>query len=513
MLKAYKASTSCLAEHVQAFGNEHRTTANIKKSELLHLTALFGSEELPAGTAGRSSMTELIQHIRSDNSGLFSNDDRNCLMEAAVARLSGATSEDFTQAMHGSQKSQTHLASHNYLDDQQWDYVLDTTKTLKNKMTFISKIWLQQWGLRYPSAPTFRSGLALLLVCSKLDCDPTAAYQHLQAFMAEFRKLRSLYSGEASVKVFPEDPSDFKTSHPACLGDYVECRIEVAAIIELARPRAIPCKLSNSSLAASSSRRPSALTSSSSTGPLHANDMLRGLLQFALAGGSDLQLSPPSAGGTRSKKPAALTMSPATAPSGDLPAITDVSSHREHRLSKEAASLLMPTAAEDEEDEDEEDEPAAAASVDKIAEQTAAFIEARKEENKKKKQKELDKKMKEAQKAAAATTQPKRRRIVGKSPATLLAEPMGTSQKVLKRPGARKQPMTLAETFKKMIADRLQLSRNAFCSRAYTAGKAEAKRSGKAMPGQNAFARAQHKKAGELWKRLSEGGEAGTDVD
>ena len=73
--------------------------------------------------------------------------------------------------------------------------------------------------------------------------------------------------------------------------------------------------------------------------------------------------------------------------------------------------------------------------------------------------------------------------------------------------------MTLAESLKKMIADRLQLSRNAFCSRAYTAGRAEAKRSGKSKADQAAFARTQHQKAGELWKRLSEEGVKGEDVD
>ena len=71
MLKAYKASISFLAERVEAVGAQHRSNENIKNSELLHLNSLFRAEEVPPGAEGRTSMTELIQHIRTDSSNIF----------------------------------------------------------------------------------------------------------------------------------------------------------------------------------------------------------------------------------------------------------------------------------------------------------------------------------------------------------------------------------------------------------------------------------------------------------
>ena len=59
--------------------------------------------------------------------------------------------------------------------------------------------------------------------------------------------------------------------------------------------------------------------------------------------------------------------------------------------------------------------------------------------------------------------------------------------------------MTLEEVFKKMVDERSTLSRNAFCSRAYSAGKAVDKRSGKNEQEQIAFAKEQHAKASKLW--------------
>ena len=353
-------------------------------------------------------------------------------MEAAIARLGGDTSDDVTPNMHGSQKSQTHLASHNYLTSEQWDFLQDETKSLKLKQTYLSKVWLK-WGLRFPSAPTFRSGLALLMVSSKCDCgDPVAAYQHLQSFTTEFRKLRGLYPGEPSVKKFHEDPGDFKKIHPTLLGEYVECRVNVADILETSHKRATPCKRSNSSLAGSSSMRPSASPSSSSDSS--RDNMMLSLLQFALQGGNNLQLSPPSA--DRKRRPAALTMSPGPAPKAlKLQAIEDRQPPQEHRVSEEAASLMRP--APGSEEGDEEEEPADL-EADQVAQQTAAFIAARKEKNKREKEKEQAQLAKKAADAAAnrpGAACPIKRRIYGKKPASMLTLSVLTKQ----REAAKKQ--------------------------------------------------------------------------
>ena len=65
MLKAYKASVSFIEEHKAALGPAHRSVVNSIRTEILHLTKLFRSEELPT-CGGRESITELIKHIRAD---------------------------------------------------------------------------------------------------------------------------------------------------------------------------------------------------------------------------------------------------------------------------------------------------------------------------------------------------------------------------------------------------------------------------------------------------------------
>ena len=281
MLQAYKASVSFIEEHKAALGPDHRTVASSVRTEILHLTKLFRSEELPTG-GGRQSITELIKHMRADVSNTFSSEVRGSLIEAAIARLSGDTGDDVISTSHGAQKSQTHLAGHNYHVSDDWDFFMDPPKSLKQKMTVMSKAWLK-WGLRFPSAPTFRSGLSMLAVCCKLDLSPTQAHEHMLEFTKEFRKLRSLYPGDATLKVFPVDPSDFKSTHPENIGDYVECRVDKTAIIELAHPKSIPCKTTNASLT------PKKSSSSSSTSLCDGSreGLLRGLLGMVLGEGGD----------------------------------------------------------------------------------------------------------------------------------------------------------------------------------------------------------------------------------
>lgn len=280
MLNAFKASIAFLQEHKQALGANHKTTNVTVKSELLHLTKLFRNEPMIFDDpASRSAITSLIQHMRACISNIFTHDEIQQLIEIAASRLT-SQSDDVILTSHGSQKQQTHLHSHRYLTSPQWDYLMDETITFKAKHTFLSKAWLA-WGLRYPSGPTFRSGLALLAVASKLDeHGPNKMHEHLLAFQKEFRKLREIYPGTATQKVFPSLTTDFQTIHPNLLGEVVECRADTSKITELSHPSSIPVKLTNASLhqgASSSSSSPSSKTSSTIE-----NDMLRNMLNFAL---------------------------------------------------------------------------------------------------------------------------------------------------------------------------------------------------------------------------------------
>lgn len=423
MLKAYKASVSFIEEHKAALGPDHRTVANSIKTEILHLTKLFRSEELPTGE-GRQSITELIKHIRSDGSGTFSSETKGSLIEAAIARLAGDTGDDVISTAHGTQKSQTHLAGHNYHDSDDWEFFMDPTNSLKQKMTGMSKTWLK-WGLRFPSAPTFRSGLSMLVVCCKLDLSPTQAREHMLEFTNEFRKLRGLYPGAATLKVFPVDPADFKSTHPEHIGDYVECRVHKAAIIELAHPTSIPCKTSNASL------NPSKSSSSSSTSNCGGSreSLVRGLLDMVL-GERGFSLSPgilsPTPRKTRRAAPLALADREEQLEVANVDRSIELTPEAavpppivsRESISDEAESLLLPAG--------HAEPDAAVVPVDSVAEQTANFIKNRKAKNAALKEKEKI----AALKAACGHDQPIKKRLNGKrSPVELLAGGVTTKQK------------------------------------------------------------------------------------
>lgn len=409
MLSSYKASISFLQEHRLAVGKDHKSIVATTRSEVLHLNRLFRTEPLDIDDpSARAAITAVIQHLRADMSGIFSDVDRQQLIETAASRLS---SQSDTVSGHGSQKSQTHLTSHRYLTSSQWDYIMDETHSLKAKQTFLSKVWIG-WGLRYPSGPTFRSGLALLAVASKLaEHAPDKMHAYLLEFQSEFRKLRELYPGDATMKVFPASPTDFKTMYPSMLDEPVECRLDTSKILELSHPRAIPVKGTNASL--TGSHGPSTRSSSSASTPAMpspasaSSDLFRDLLSYALGRAPAPSHPPPvprPSVGTPGKaarrcalpqSPAVLAITDATQPSDEDPQSTPPrqppmpagdAALPAQSSSAEAASLMGPT------------QPAPASmALDLIAKQTADFINARKS------------------KRAANDDRPMR--IIGKSPA------------------------------------------------------------------------------------------------
>ena len=442
MLKAYAASVSFIEEHKAALGPNHRTVANSIRTEIMHLTKLFRSEELPTG-GGRQSITELIKHIRADGSGTFSSEVKNSLIEAAIARLGGDTGDDVISTAHGAQKSQTHLAGHNYHVSDDWEVFMDPANSLKQKMTVMSKAWLH-WGLRFPSAPTFRSGLSMLSVCCKLDLSPLQAHEYMLEFTGEFRKLRGLYPGDTTLKVFPVDPADFKSTHPEHIGDYVECRVSRAAIIEMAHPRSVPCRTNNAALT------PSKSSSSSSTSKCDGSreSLLRGLLGMVIGdGGINLSpgiLSTPGPRRTRRMAPLALTDREEPLEVADVDrnleltpeAVVHAAIANRESISEEAESLLAPAG--------QAAPLAAAVPVDSVAEQTAMFIKNRKEKNAALKEKEKVASLKEKAKIAALAAacghdQPIKKRVTGKtSPEALLAME-ATTAKAKAKAKAKKQ--------------------------------------------------------------------------
>jgi hypothetical protein len=437
MLSSYKASVAFLREHRSALGPAHRSIVSTTNSELLHLTKLFRDE--PLSSDARQEVTAVMAHLTADSSAVFSEAERQQLIEISASRLSSSCDE-VNPAGHGSQKSQTHIYSHKYLSNDQWEYILDLTIAFATKQTFLSKIWLG-WGLRFPSGPTFRHGLALLTVASKLaDCSPAHMHEHVMAFQKEFRKLRELYPGQATMKSFPALPTDFKQSHPTLLGDIIECRVSEASITEMAHSTSIPLKLTNSSLQQSPRAAGSsvlALSAAPRTSSAIQGDFLRNLLSMAMGNSPVLALPSPEQPRTKRRirpslptvddigpapsaplalrdHPAAIDGSDSAAPAAPIdrnhladgsvelsgPDSAEEGPAQPAELSEDALSLLDPAG-----------HAAQTSPIDQIAQQTAAFIQARKD--KKKAEKE----------AAAAAAGKITRRIWGKNKLAIALKP------------------------------------------------------------------------------------------
>lgn len=248
MLPAYTASVQYLEECRTALGPDHRNTAVATSTELLHLKNVFRKEEL--GSDCRTSVTNLMKHIRNDTSSVFSEEDRTSLIETASSRLSSSSSSPLASDLKGGQKCQTHDYTFNYYSDEVWTVLLDLNKSMEYKMKSISREWLS-WGLIFPSAPTFRSGVSTLMVTSNLEASPDQAKSFFNQFCTVFRNLRDVHrrsNPAATMKEFPETPAEFEAQYPNMVRNPAPCRVDVLSVQELSTPSSVPCRKNNSML-------------------------------------------------------------------------------------------------------------------------------------------------------------------------------------------------------------------------------------------------------------------------
>lgn len=267
MLPAYTASVQYLAECRTALGPDHRNTAVATSTELLHLKNLFRTEEL--GSDRRTSVTNLMRHIRNDTSNVFSEEDRTSLIEAASSRLSSSSSTPLARDLRGGQKCQTHDYTFNYYSDDMWAVLMDSNKSMEFKMKSISREWLN-WGLIFPSAPTFRSAVSTLMVASNLEASPDQAKSFFNQLCNVFRNLREVYRRSipaATMKEFPETPAEFEAQYPNMVRNPAPCRVEVLSVQELSTKGSVPCRKSNSML-----RSPTSVSQQTSKGPAAVAD-------------------------------------------------------------------------------------------------------------------------------------------------------------------------------------------------------------------------------------------------
>ena len=78
----------------------------------------------------------------------------------------------------------------------------------------MSKIWMNDFGLRFPSGQTYRIGLSTIIEASEMTLTPTEAFDMMEDFVAEFRMIRTQNEGRVTFKRFPSDPETFTESHP-----------------------------------------------------------------------------------------------------------------------------------------------------------------------------------------------------------------------------------------------------------------------------------------------------------
>ena len=207
---------------------------------------------------------------------------------------------------------------------------------MQKKFNIMSKVWLN-WGLRFPSAPTFRGGLAVIAAAMSMDLNPQHAHALFQEFQTEFRKLRGVYHGEASLKTFPSDPNEFMKMYPSLLSNVVACRVDLGSVREMSNKNSIPCRGNNATI---TPRTSTSATSSIVETP--REQMLRGLLEVAMGSGSRAPASTPTRDSS-GRRTQAAAMPPVLADAGaedqPLHAIEDTA------VVPAAAAAMIPNAA------------------------------------------------------------------------------------------------------------------------------------------------------------------------
>ena len=172
MLSACTASQAFIIEQRTCMGLSHHLVGSTQISEVSHLTRIFRSS-----TPDRADITALLQCVRNDKTNSFTEDQTLSLIETASVRLSSSVGIDgaivLQGDLHGGQKSQTHLYTFNYYNEEHWS-CWGGVATNRQKFNKMSKTWLQ-WGLHFPSGPTFRIGLATILVATEMNVAATHA--------------------------------------------------------------------------------------------------------------------------------------------------------------------------------------------------------------------------------------------------------------------------------------------------------------------------------------------------
>jgi hypothetical protein len=117
-------------------GPKHPLIVPTRKSEVLHLTRLFGHE-----SPDRVDITALLQRLCCDTSDAFPVDQKTQLSEVASSRMVTQDVNAWLSFSQGKNTNQTHDYSDNYYSDEAWAF-FGGTYTTQRKFNKMSKEWL-----------------------------------------------------------------------------------------------------------------------------------------------------------------------------------------------------------------------------------------------------------------------------------------------------------------------------------------------------------------------------------
>ena len=247
MLQAYTVATTFMLTQRRSLGATSEAVLHTQASEVTRLKKIFSQAE-----PDRSDVTDLLDAIHRDTTNAFTDEQKYSLVEAASLRLSSTVSgpdgaADVACDLHGTQKSQTHLHSYHYYVDAFWSILMGPL-SLQKKFELMSKEWLR-WGLRFPSGPSLRVGLATILVATEMTVAPKHAHQLFLDFYEEFKLIRKLTPAPATLKISPAQASVFVMLHPLlAIADVVACQVDAYEIEKYCSKERTPVKMNNKKL-------------------------------------------------------------------------------------------------------------------------------------------------------------------------------------------------------------------------------------------------------------------------
>lgn len=193
--------------------------------------------------------------------GPFSSEQRLAMKRAVSAHMANSPAlAAGSGSGSGDSKAQTHLYIHNYITDKLWCSLLSKDVSFDGKLEGVASFFIDQLRLRHPNEDTSKNAVAIVALCCGRELTPDEAYGSLNKFKAKIVAKRGLKPEASSLRLFPEDPTDFMVMYPQA---YIECEPPVATRLDPNRIRQstrkdlMPARSSNKNISRHSPSPPS----------------------------------------------------------------------------------------------------------------------------------------------------------------------------------------------------------------------------------------------------------------